>query len=73
MGELKSAYKIVVRNLMGKDHFRDIVIAGKIILRKILEKYGMRVLTWPVPMAELSEAHTVFNHSNTGIMGSNPT
>jgi hypothetical protein len=27
----------------------------------------------PVPLAALSEARTVFDDSNTGIMGSNPT
>jgi hypothetical protein len=27
----------------------------------------------PVPMVTMTEAHTVFGHSNTGIVGSNPT
>jgi hypothetical protein len=40
MGGMKRAYKILVRK--GRDHLRDLGTVGKIILKWILNKWGVK-------------------------------
>jgi hypothetical protein len=45
---------------------------GKHDLQKITNIIIVLVVSWPVPMAARPKARTVFDRSNTGIVGSNP-
>jgi hypothetical protein len=38
MGEMRNAYKILVRKLKGRDHWEDLGVDGKIISEWILGK-----------------------------------
>jgi hypothetical protein len=38
MGELRNAYRSLIGNLRGRNHFADLSVGGKIILEWILEK-----------------------------------
>jgi hypothetical protein len=40
IGEVRNAYKIVVKKVKGRDDLEDLGIDGKIILERILGKYG---------------------------------
>jgi hypothetical protein len=72
MGELRNAYKFLVGKPEWKVSRWEFDIRyniGAIHCGAILQEIS-NVL--PVPMAELSEAHTFFDRSNIGISGSNP-
>jgi hypothetical protein len=43
MGEMRNAYRIVVDNLKGRDHFGDPSVHGMIILKWALKKYATKV------------------------------
>jgi hypothetical protein len=45
MREMRNAYNILTRNPEGKNHSEDIGVDGKIILERILEKWGGKVWT----------------------------
>jgi hypothetical protein len=40
MGEMGNAYKLLVRTPEGKIHLEDLGVDGRIILKRVLEKYG---------------------------------
>jgi hypothetical protein len=44
MGEMRSAYKMLVGNLKGRNHSEDLGVDGRIILELTLGKYGGK--TW---------------------------
>jgi hypothetical protein len=43
MGEMRNAYKILVRKPEGKNHPEDLSTDGRIILKGILGKWGVRL------------------------------
>jgi hypothetical protein len=45
MGKMGHAYRMLVRNLEGRDHSEDLGVYGKIILKWILGKWGGKVGT----------------------------
>jgi hypothetical protein len=48
--ELKNSYSILIGNLKGKDHLKDITVDGRIIVKRILRKQDVRVwagIIWP--------------------------
>jgi len=45
MGEMRNAYRILVGNLMGRDHLEDLGIYGRIIIKWILKQWDMTVIT----------------------------
>jgi hypothetical protein len=40
MKEIRNAYNILVMNLQGRDHLRNIGVNGRIMLKWIIKKYG---------------------------------
>jgi hypothetical protein len=44
MGDMRTAYQILVKKPEGKNHLRDLDIEVKILLKWILQKYG--VTSW---------------------------
>jgi hypothetical protein len=45
VGEIRNAYKILVGNLKGKDHSKDLGVDGRIILEWTLGKYDGKIWT----------------------------
>jgi hypothetical protein len=40
---MRNAYNILVTNLKRKYHFRNLSVGGRIILKKVLKKQGLRM------------------------------
>jgi hypothetical protein len=45
MEQVRNTYKILVENLKGRCYLEDVQAAGRIILKWILKKYGLRIWT----------------------------
>jgi hypothetical protein len=42
IGEMRNAYKILIGNLKARDYFGNLCVDVRLILRRILGKYGLR-------------------------------
>jgi hypothetical protein len=45
MGEKKYTFRVLVEKLVGKNHFEDLGVMGKLCVKWVLEKWGGRTST----------------------------